>query len=583
MKFSSSAAALVLASASSVAGIRHHGHLKPPPLSFDNLTSRDTNTDHAQPARKIRGTNNVWQSSSSASPPALKNSPASFAANANIGVSFFQQQVDHNDPTLGTFGQRFWYSTEFWTGPGAPVVLFTPGESAAEDYTGYLTNRTLTGQFAQAIGGAVVMFEHRYWGESSPFDNLTTKNLQYLTLANSIADATNFARNVKLPFDNSTRSNALHAPWVLSGGSYSGALTAWVEHVDPGTFWAYHASSAVVESIGNFWQYFEPVRDGLPKNCSADVELVIDHIDSVLTGGSAADVKALKDKFGLGGVSHNDDFASVLTGGPGAWQNHDFDSGYSTVYQFCDYVENAVPGVFNSSRKPDAVPGASGVGLKKALNGYAKFVKDQLLPGYCESFGPAFQGKLNLDCMDSHNASNPIYLDTSVDNAIDRQWTWLLCNEPFMYWQTGAPKGTPTLVSRLVDFDYMQAQCALYFPEDDGYTFGSSSRIGKTPDDVNEYDGGWSVTNTTRLIWANGEFDPWRDATVSSDFRPGGPLVSTPEAPVNVIPGGIHCSDLIYANALVNEGVMAVVKDEIATIKGWVDEFYKSNGKRGSQ
>lgn len=223
------------------------------------------------------------------------------------------------------------------------------------------------------------------------------------------------------------------------------------------------------------------------------------------------------------------------------------------------------------------------MGLKKALNGYAKYTTDILLPGYCESFGTAFEGSLNTACMDSHNASNPIYTDTSVENAIDRQWTWLLCNEPFMYWQTGAPEGTPTLVSRLVDFDYMQGQCALYFPEDEGYTFGSNSRIGRSPDDVNTYTGGWSVTNTTRLIWANGQFDPWRDATVSSDFRPGGPLVSTPDAPVNVIPGGIHCSDLIYSNALANAGVMAIVNDEIATIKSWVEEFYKSSGGDDNQ
>lgn len=215
------------------------------------------------------------------------------------------------------------------------------------------------------------------------------------------------------------------------------------------------------------------------------------------------------------------------------------------------------------------------MGLKKALNGYAKFIKEFIVPGYCESFGTAFQGTYNTDCMDSHNASNPIYTDTSVDNAIDRQWVWLLCNEPFEFWQTAAPAGTPSLISRLVDYDYQQNQCALYFPEVDGFTFGSNSGVGKTPEDVNNYTDGWSVTNTTRLIWANGEFDPWKDVTVSSDYRPGGPLVSTPEAPVNVIPGGIHCSDLIYANAVASESLMVIVQDEIATIKGWVDEFYK--------
>ncbi|CAK7229634.1 hypothetical protein SBRCBS47491_007317 [Sporothrix bragantina] len=585
MKLSTYVAALVLTSASSIAAIGHNVHMKPPPLSLEEANNQNAKRDGSIQARqehpaRIRGTNNIWSAASSSSssdplPRALgnENSPSAGAKGSKVGQRFFEQLLDHSNPELGTFNQSYWYSTEFWTGPGAPVVVFTPGESAAADYTGYLTNATITGQFAQAIGGAVIMIEHRYWGQSSPFAELTTKNLQYLTLANAIADLTYFAENVVLPFDKNGTTNAPKAPWVLSGGSYSGALTAWVEHVAPGTYWAYHASSAVVQAQGDFWQYFEPIKQGLPQNCSADVQLVVKYIDEVMSKGTDADIQNLKNKFGLGSVEHNDDFADVLLNGPASWQNHDFYTGYTGVFQFCDYVENAVAGVFNSSCTPETTPSATGVGLKKALNGYAKWTKDILLPGYCESIGSSFQGKLNTACMDSHNASNPIYTDISVDNAIDRQWTWLLCNEPFEYWQTAAPAGNGSLVSSLVNYDYLQSACALYFPEEDGYTFGSAS--GKTPNDVNTYTGGWSNANTTRLIWANGEFDPWRDVTVSSDYRPGGPLVSTPEAPVNVIPGGIHCSDLIYANAQVNAGVMAVVKDEIATIKGWVEEFYK--------
>lgn len=41
------------------------------------------------------------------------------------------------------------------------VVFFTPGEGAADGYTGYLTNRTITGLFAQAIQGAVVILERK--------------------------------------------------------------------------------------------------------------------------------------------------------------------------------------------------------------------------------------------------------------------------------------------------------------------------------------------------------------------------------------------------------------------------------------
>jgi len=41
----------------------------------------------------------------------------------------------------------------------------------------------------------VIVLEHRYWGMSSPFTELTTENMQYLTLENSIADLTNFGES----------------------------------------------------------------------------------------------------------------------------------------------------------------------------------------------------------------------------------------------------------------------------------------------------------------------------------------------------------------------------------------------------
>ena len=47
---------------------------------------------------------------------------ASAAAQANLtGSAFFNQLLDHDDPSKGTFQQKFWWSSEFWEGPGSPV------------------------------------------------------------------------------------------------------------------------------------------------------------------------------------------------------------------------------------------------------------------------------------------------------------------------------------------------------------------------------------------------------------------------------------------------------------------------------
>jgi hypothetical protein len=45
--------------------------------------------------------------------------------------------------------------------------------------------------------------------------------------------------------------------------------------------------------------------------------------------------------------------------------------------------------------------------------------------GYSEWTDPLDQG-----CFDTYNFSSPLFRDETLDNAIDRQWNWLLCNEP---------------------------------------------------------------------------------------------------------------------------------------------------------
>ncbi|MDF2435135.1 MAG: hypothetical protein JWP44_4766, partial [Mucilaginibacter sp.] len=99
------------------------------------------------------------------------------------------------------------------------------------------------------------------------------------------------------------------APWVFSGGSYPGALAGWIAAKDPGTFWAYHGTSGVVEAVGDFWQYFVPVMEAAPQNCTKDLTAVIEYIDAVLLHGSLKQKQKLKAKFMLDGLE-DADFAS---------------------------------------------------------------------------------------------------------------------------------------------------------------------------------------------------------------------------------------------------------------------------------
>ncbi|KAK4443213.1 putative serine peptidase [Podospora aff. communis PSN243] len=513
----------------------------------------------------------------------------------NGGNGSFEQYVDHANPSLGTFSQKYWWNTTYWAGPGSPIVFFTPGETEAAPYMGWFTNRTLLGQYAQAFGGAMIMLEHRYYGDSSPYSVLDTQNLTHLTLDNSIKDLGHFTRTVKLPFDESEASNSQNAPWIFLGGSYAGNLVAWTQKLDPDAFWAYHSSSAPVEAIYNFWQYFIPIQRGMPQNCSKDLLLISEHLDNVIESKNETAIHELKDMFGLADVEYHDDFAVAVGGIPAKWQGIQRYTNYSEFYQMCDSIQGVRPVNMgaaaehsNSStigeKQPSTVNegvhwsnvSADGVGLEKALKNFALWYKHEELPGLCKQYeyddDPDWNDTLSTGCYDTHNATNAAMIDYRVDNPVNRQWFWMLCNEPFGYWMLNPPRGQErSYVPFSVGEHYYQVQCDIYFPQQGNYTHGSAA--GKTVDLVNALTEGWNLKNTTRLLWVNGEHDPWRSASVSSEIRPGGPMPSTPEAPVFVLPEAIHCNELLMRNADANEAIRTAQIEMIGIMKKWLADW----------
>lgn len=315
-------------------------------------------------------------------------------ASPSYSSGYFDQLIDHSNPSLGTFKQRFWYSADNYRGPNSPIVLEAPGESAVDDRYINFGPAYTSNVYASKIGGASIQMEHRYFGNSTPFpaDQLNVETLQYHTLDNAIQDLIYFAENVDLPFTNGTSAPDV-APWVLVGCSYSGALAAWVNAIAPGTFWAYHCGSAVVEAIEDFWTYFNPVKAALPKNCTTDWTRIVKHVDEVLDSGNETLKTNLKNQFNQPNTT-DVQFAEAMTFWLGNWQSQQLYSGKTQIFQVCDYIENQYPG----SNTPS--PDANGVGLDKAIAGFSKATKSSWWK-VDQFVGPdAFS------------------------------WSWLLCNEP---------------------------------------------------------------------------------------------------------------------------------------------------------
>ncbi|KAJ3492691.1 hypothetical protein NLG97_g5207 [Lecanicillium saksenae] len=320
----------------------------------------------------------------------------SYAGDYTTYWNWFDQLLDHNKPELGTFKQLYYWNAGDYAGPGSPIIMNSPGENNATSMRVYTTNVTLPGAFAQNVGGATILLEHRYWGYSSPYTNLTTDNLELLNLDQHMQDLIYFANNVQFSFDPTNSSRPTKAPWVLTGCSYSGAVTAWLQDLYPGTYWAYHASSAVVQSVTNFWQYFQVTHDVMPKNCSTDYTKIIEHVDKVLINGTDTQKQKLKTKFGFGPLSDHD-FAWALMDGLYTSQYLAFSNDKWNVtdplHQFCDYIENR----WKNSTAPQ--PGPEGVGLCPAMNGLAKWFKETEIDGGCAGWGyPQWTAKDDVGC-----------------------------------------------------------------------------------------------------------------------------------------------------------------------------------------
>lgn len=61
----------------------------------------------------------------------------------------------------------------------------------------------------------------------------------------------------------------------------------------------------------DFSRYFDPIREHMPANCSADVQAVIAHVDEVFSGNNKTATSELKGLFGLGDLSYPDDVAGA--------------------------------------------------------------------------------------------------------------------------------------------------------------------------------------------------------------------------------------------------------------------------------
>ena len=100
----------------------------------------------------------------------------------------FKNKIDHfNFLDDREYDQRYWVSDEYWKGDG-PIFVYICGE--------YRCSVPETRLFPFMVGAAhnarFMVLEHRFYGDSQPFDTWDLKNFAYLNSEQALADLAYF-------------------------------------------------------------------------------------------------------------------------------------------------------------------------------------------------------------------------------------------------------------------------------------------------------------------------------------------------------------------------------------------------------
>jgi hypothetical protein len=105
-----------------------------------------------------------------------QNSISSRKKNYHLSKQRFydQQLIDHNNPSKGTWTQRYYMRQKYFAGPGHPIILEIGGEEGND--VGFFYS-FIDEVLAQQFKALVVHPEHRFYGISQPVENPTNEQL----------------------------------------------------------------------------------------------------------------------------------------------------------------------------------------------------------------------------------------------------------------------------------------------------------------------------------------------------------------------------------------------------------------------
>ncbi|RDX85567.1 putative serine protease EDA2, partial [Mucuna pruriens] len=217
---------------------------------------------------------------------------------------WLDQTLDHFSPyDHRQFRQRYYEFLDYFRIPDGPIFLVIGGEGPcngiANDYIAVL---------AKKFGAALVSLEHRYYGKSSPFNSLETKNLKYLSSKQALFDLAVFRQYYQASYTDSLNAKLnrtkIENSWFIFGGSYAGALSAWFRLKFPHLTCGSLASSAVVLAVYNFTEFDQQIGESAGSECKQALQETTQLIEQKL----ATSGRELKASFDADDLEIDGDF-----------------------------------------------------------------------------------------------------------------------------------------------------------------------------------------------------------------------------------------------------------------------------------
>jgi len=301
----------------------------------------------------------------------------------------------------------------------------------------------------------LVTIEHRYYGESQPFNIWNTTNLYYLTSQQALADFAEFQQYLTQTLVKNPKTK-----WFVFGGSYPGCLSAWYRLKYPNLVVGSVAASPPVQAKEAHTGIDDFVIKSLEESesqCINTIHSTIVEIDKRLASKETAQL--LLDLFSCSDVKELGDF------------------GWAIYFQVMENSFGLCEILTDATDKVDA---------------YAQQFKEML------AMQKLTCKQMNLQFVFGIGSGTSEKADPNVIGG--RPWIYQSCNE-FGYWHVPSEKNY--LKSTFTDVAYHRRKCA------EIYGIPLQPNI----DQTNKYYGGWNITTSNTIFW-NGQADYWSELSV---------------------------------------------------------------------